>query len=391
MKRIALITPLYGRETTGSVATYARMIAEHLVTRAGVDVLTTRARSRETWRDWYARDDEKINGVNVHRFKVSRERDRTIDDFIAAYASEMSQGMVSRQTEESLYESMGPMSPDLIRYLRINREAYDVFVFLCYDNYLTVCGLPEVARRAVLIPFAHEGDHFHYALTGEIFSLPRAFVFLSEEERLLVRGAYPKTEPIPCAVVGAGVIVPEKIENNSLQQQWHLNSPYLCYVGTVSAEKGCDRLVQYFCEYKARSGETLSLLLLGQCDMTLPERADIMAMGYVTDDEKYAGMLGALATVCPANQEVMALTMSESLALGVPCIVNGGNSFLKNRCEKSNASLYYRDYFEFEGCVNYFLHHAAARDVMAQNARAYVQKELDWDTIIERFSAILFS
>ena len=58
MKRLALVTPLYGKEATGSTAAYARRLAELLTHHYQVDVLTMQNPGKtgmsEPWRPYRA-------------------------------------------------------------------------------------------------------------------------------------------------------------------------------------------------------------------------------------------------------------------------------------------------------------------------------------------------
>ena len=74
MKRIAFVNQRYGLEVNGGSEYYTRLMAERLAKYYEVDVLTTKAVDYTTWKDWYVRDVETINGVTVRRFSVAQER-----------------------------------------------------------------------------------------------------------------------------------------------------------------------------------------------------------------------------------------------------------------------------------------------------------------------------
>jgi glycosyltransferase involved in cell wall biosynthesis len=77
------------------------------------------------------------------------------------------------------------------------------------------------------------------------------------------------------------------------------------------------------------------------------------------------------------------------MTLGRPVIVNGTCDVTKGHCTRSNAGLYYKDYFEFEGAVNYLLTHPEEYEVMSENAKAYVNKYFRWDVIMEKFDRVI--
>jgi glycosyltransferase involved in cell wall biosynthesis len=77
------------------------------------------------------------------------------------------------------------------------------------------------------------------------------------------------------------------------------------------------------------------------------------------------------------------------MSLSVPVLVNGACAVLKGHCTKSNGGLYYQNYFEFEGAVEYLLHHPVEYMQMCANARAYIDENYDWNVIMERFSEVI--
>lgn len=107
MKRIAFVNQRYGLEVNGGSEYYTRLMAERLAKYYEVDVLTTKAVDYTTWKDWYVRDVETINGVTVRRFSVAQERAVDFDAYNAAYLAECEQGNYSRGVEKSGFEKQG--------------------------------------------------------------------------------------------------------------------------------------------------------------------------------------------------------------------------------------------------------------------------------------------
>ena len=77
------------------------------------------------------------------------------------------------------------------------------------------------------------------------------------------------------------------------------------------------------------------------------------------------------------------------MTLSVPVIVNGICDVLKGHCVKSNGGLYYKNYFEFEGCINYMMEHPEEYAIMCKNARKYVEDYFQWDDIMKKFDSII--
>ena len=77
------------------------------------------------------------------------------------------------------------------------------------------------------------------------------------------------------------------------------------------------------------------------------------------------------------------------MALSVPVLVNGACAVLKGHCTKSNGGLFYHNYFEFEGSVQYLLHHPVEYMQLCANARAYISRNYDWNVIMQKFSNVI--
>ncbi len=389
MKRIALINPRYGLEASGSAEYYTRMIAEHLANRYEVEVLTTKAIDPTTWKDWYARDIEIIRGVTVRRFPVEQLRARNFASFCADYLQDLSAGHPSLTKERIWFEKQGPFSPACVHYIRKHRRDYNAFLFVGYDNYLTMAGLPEAGDRAILIPAAQEHPCFHFLSCESLFQMPRAFVFLTDEERKLVRQRFPRTEMIPCDVMGTGVDVPRQVDSHAFQRQYGLDSPYLLYVGKIDEKKDCPMMIRYFLEYQKRTESNLKLVLAGKELCRVPAHPDILPLGFISEEEKYQAIAGAKALLIPARQGRMPITLLESMTLSVPVLVNGTSDVLRNHCIRSNAGLYYRNYFEFEGAVQYLFQHPVAYMQLCNNAKAYITRFYDWNEIMRKFDGLI--
>ena len=389
MKRIALVHPRYGLEISGGSETYARKIAEHLANRYEVEVLTTKAVDSATWKDWYVRDVEMIRGVTVRRFSVQQMRARDFQAFDEAYLAELAQGRSNLVTEKEWFEKHGPYAPALIRYLQRYRETYGAILFLSDANYLTYAGLPLAGNRAIFIPMAQDTPFLRFPTLESLYQKPRAFVFLSEEERLLVRRRFPLSEPIPCAVMGLGMDVPRQVGTGTFRRQYGLDGEYLLYVGQVDEKKECPMLMRYFMEFQKRTGSKLKLVLAGKKICRIPEHPDILALGFLPENEKFSAIAGAKAVVIPSRQMGVSMTLLESMAMSVPVLVNGGSPVLQGHCKKSNGGLFYQSYFEFEGALQYLIQHPVEYMQLCANARAYITAYYDWESIMQRFQQII--
>lgn len=386
MKKIALVNQRYGLEVNGGSEYYTRLIAERLAENFQVDVITTKALDYTTWANHYDTDEENINGVRVLRFPVEKERACDFNEFNGAY---LSAGNYNEADEEVWFEKQGPYCPKAIEYIKANKDNYDCFIFVTYLYYLTVKGLPEVAEKAVFIPTAHEEPFIHFKTFENLFTLPRAYVFLTDEEKALVQGLF-GTEDIPCEVMGTGVEIPCTPDEKAFREKFSIDEDYIIYVGRIDEGKDCPMLFKYFTEYKKRNPESgLKLVLMGKAVCEIPKHSDIISLGFVSEEDKFNGIKGAKALVLPSKFESLSISVLEAMAVSVPVIVNGVCDVLKGHCVKSNGGLYYKNYFEFEGILDYIFSHPAEYEQMCLNARRYITENYEWDVIMKKFAEVI--
>lgn len=389
MKKIALVNQRYGLEVNGGSEYYTRLIAERLTEQFKVDVITTKALDYTTWENYYTADEEYINDVCVKRFPVTCQRAKDFGAYNGKYLDYAKTYGYNIEKENIWFEKQGPYCPKAIEYIKNNRDNYDVFIFVTYLYYLTVMGMPEVAEKSILIPTAHEEPYIHFKTYETLFHLPKAFIFLTEEEKNLVHGLF-RCDDTPYEIMGVGIDIPCEPNAEAFRKQKNIQEDYIIYVGRIDEGKGCPVLFRYFIEYKKRHPENnLKLVLMGKQVCDIPNHKDIIRLGFVSEEEKFSGIAGAKALVLPSAFESLSISVLEAMAISVPVIVNGTCDVLKGHCLRSNAGLYYANYFEFEGILDWLFSHTIEYQQMCKNAKQYVEENFQWDIIIEKFREII--
>ena len=388
MKRIALVNQRYGLEVNGGSEYYTRLIAERLTGSFEVDVITTKALEYTTWENHYTEDEEVINGVRVLRFPVAKPRAKGFKRYSARY---LRSRRFNTKAEMKWFEKQGPYAPAAIDYIRENKDKYDVFIFVTYLYYRTAAGLPEVADKAVFIPTAHEEPYIHFKTFKTLFKLPKAYIFLTDEEKMLVQRLF-HCRDIPCRVMGTGVEMKCTPDAETFRSKYGIEGDYLIYVGRIDEGKNCPAMFRYFLEYKKRRlDSSLKLVLMGKQVCDIPDNKDIISLGFVSEEDKFSGIAGAKCLWLPSNFESLSISVLEAMTLSVPVIVNGVCEVLKGHCIKSNGGLYYTSYFEFEGILDYIFSHDSEYEIMRVNAKAYIDKNYHWDVIINNFKEVINS
>ena len=60
-------------------------------------------------------------------------------------------------------------------------------------------------------------------------------------------------------------------------------------------------------------------------------------------------------------------------------------------CVKSNGGLYYMNYFEFEGILDYIFSHPEEYAAMRENALDYIHRNYRWEVIMKNFKEVIDS
>lgn len=383
--KICLVVQRFGREVNGGAELQCLEMAERLCARyREVHVLTTRAVDYMTWENAFPPGEERTGRVHVHRFSVKHTRNQK--EFNEINARFLSAGLTPEE-EHAWLDRQGPVVPDLIRYIRKTKDEFDAFVFFTYLYYPTVMGIREAGEKAVLVPEAHDEPFLNMRMFERVFRTPRFFLFNTEEEKELVFQKFPGLKA-SYEIGGFGITPLEKADARAFHKK-HGPGRFLLYAGRIDESKNCHVLFRYFQEYKKRNRNDLRLVLLGKSVIPVPADKDIVCLGFVEEREKWDAVAAADIFVMPSAYESLSIAVLEAMSLSVPVIVNGACSVLRGHCLKSNGALYYRNYPEFEGVVNYILEHPQVTGQLCRNAKVYVEEEYDWNRIMDRLCSLI--
>jgi glycosyltransferase involved in cell wall biosynthesis len=382
-KKVAIINQRYGVEVNGGSEQHTRQLAEKLISHYDIEILTTCALEYTTWENFFPEGLQIINRVPVRRFPVDKPRNMRRFNEISARV--LTGGGSSE--DDVWIDEQGPLCTKLINFLREHREEYDCFIFVTYLYYLTVCGIDLVKDKAILVPTAHNEPSIRLAIYKKVFAAPRAIAFNTEEERKFVHSLF-RNQHIPGDILGVGVDLPGNINPGEFKKKYKVDN-YLVYVGRIDEGKGCPELFNYFIRYKKNNPSDIKLLLIGKSVMQIPQNPDILPIGFVSEEDKYNGIAASKILILPSVYESLSMVVLESLALGIPVIVNGNCDVLRGHCLKSNAGLYYRTYYEFEAAINYLLLHPKEYTSMRLNGQRYIKENYDWDVIIGKLEKMI--
>jgi glycosyltransferase involved in cell wall biosynthesis len=382
---VAFVVQRYGLEVNGGAELHCRWVAEHMAKHWPVEVLTTCARDYITWANHYPPGEERTNGVPVRRFPVSRPRDP--EKF--GRLQEAILGREHREQDElDWLEEEGPTSPALLKFLKSREKDYDHLIFFSYRYWHSYHGIRALPAKSILVPTAEHDPVVHLKIFKDLFRLPRAFVYNSEEERAMIQ-TLSRNEAIPGLVVGVGTEVPAESSAERFRLKHGLVGPYLIYIGRVDRNKGCDKLFEYFLWFKEDTGSDVKLVLIGNSVLPIPGHPDIIPLGFQPEEDKFDGLAGAELLVMPSFYESLSMVTLEAWALGRPVLANARCEVLRGQCRRSNGGLFYEDYPQFREALKLLLRSKDLRRRLGENGRKYFLENYTWEIIEGKYLAIV--
>ena len=386
MKKIGFVIPWYGENIPGGAENSLKGIVEHL-RNAGMDVeiLTTRVKQFDSdWnKNYYSKGIQLINNVPVRRFNVTKGNRRNFGDVNLKLMNHLP----ITYEEEEIFLRECVNSKALYGYIREHQAEYDLFVFTPYMFGTTYYGVQEVREKAVLIPCFHDESYFYMKHFKEGFSKVKGMVFMSEPEKLLAESAY-QIEDVQKAVLGTGVNT-ENIGNAiAFRKKYNINKPFLLYAGRKDAGKNVNLLLEYYKNYVLRKGSDIELVLIGGGQIDIPDVicSHVHDLGYLPIQDKYDAYAAALALCNPSNNESFSIVIMESWICGRPVLVSEKCAVTKDFVKRAQGGLYFKDYADFEGTLNYFLQHGNVAEIMGQNGKCFVKQNFAWDVIRDRYT-----
>lgn len=385
MEKIAFVVQRYGLEVNGGAESLCRQYAERMKKYYNVEVITSKAIDYVSWKNEYTQNEENINGVIVRRFSVEF---RDIDEFdrlsdkIMMFAS-------TEDEEKEWMRRQGPYSEELFSYIASHKDEYFAFIFFTYLYATTFFGLPLVKEKAVLIPTAHDETPIYLGIFENFFRMPHAIFYNTPTEQKFVESVF------HCKHIlnnhgegGVGIDVPLDTSAVRFYEKYGMED-FILYVGRIEEHKGCKELFSYFCQYKRRNPGNTKLVLIGRERVSVPDDPDIVSLGFVEEQDKYDALAACRLLVLPSQFESLSMVVLEAMAVKRPVLVHADCEVVRQHCIKSNGGLYYRDYPEFEGCLNYFLTHPEIGIEMGKNGAKYVRENYCWDVIERHLKEII--
>jgi glycosyltransferase involved in cell wall biosynthesis len=189
-------------------------------------------------------------------------------------------------------------------------------------------------------------------------------------------------------VMGIGIDTDFRGNGSDFRKKYGVTDPYILYAGRKEVGKNIPLLLEYFTRYKRQCDRSLKLVLIGPESVDIPRESgsDVLDLGFVPLQDKYDAYAASEFLCQPSVNESFSIVIMESWICGRPVLVHADCEVTKDFCRKSDGGLYFKDYREFEGWVDYLLACKSIAAVMGQNGARYVRDHFAWDVIVERYT-----
>lgn len=383
---IALIIHRFGKNVIGGSEKLCCLIAKHLQeNNHTVTVITSCAKDYIYWKNYFKPGKDNFDGVDIIRFPIKKERVlKTFENI----SSKVFYNSHTIEDEEEWVRECGPYCPSLVDYLKNNRDKYDRFIFFAYRYYNTYFGLQEVSDKSILVPTAEMDNLLDLQIYRRFFSLPRAIIYISKEEKDLVN-AKTHNHNIPGIISALGINIPQNIKPSDFKERYNINYPFIIYLGRIDSNKGSRTLFKYFINYKKVIEDDIKLVLCGNSVEKIPEHKDIIHIGFIPEDMKYNALSASEFLVMPSVYESLCIVTLEAWAMKKAILVNERCNVLKGQVRRAKGGLYFNTYKDFIYCMRYLLKNREITKNMGINGYNYILDNYNWNKVMKDYEETL--
>jgi glycosyltransferase involved in cell wall biosynthesis len=382
---LGFVVPRYGPEVLGGAETFARSFAEHLPPgEFDVTVLTTCARDLLTWQNEYPPGETRVGGLRVLRFPVDHQR-RDARVF-RRLTDKINRGEPTPVEDQTAWLEHTAHSPELYAYLARHGGDYDLFIFLPYLFGTTLYGSTVWPEKSVICPCLHDEPYAYFADVRLMLQNAQGLMFTSAPERALAEEKLGVRHPA-ARLVGFG-FEDLTAAGERFRRRFGVSGPFVLYAGRLDPSKNVMQLVSHFLTYcEKRRDQELKLILTGSGPLPLPEHPSLVPVGRLGLQDLHDACAAATLLCQPSLAESFSIVLMESWLAGTPVLVHGHCPVTRHHVLQSNGGLYFTSAAEFAGAIDWFLDHPQDRQRMGAWGRAYVRREFNWPTVLQRFRA----
>lgn len=383
--KLAFVIPWYG-DIPGGAENLCKRTAEKLA-HSGLDVEVLTTCVKEFLSDWnvnyYKEGTYEVDGVVVRRFRV-RERNSGKFDQINY---KLMHNMNISQKEELLFIQEMINSDDLYSYIVDHKDVYDYFIFIPYMFGTTYYGSGINPDKSIIIPCLHDESYAYLTIYKNMLEQVYGLIFNSYPEKNFATSLF--SFNTRQTVIGDGIDTDIIYNPKIFRDKYKIFDEFILYAGRRDSGKNVPLLLDYFCKYKELTDNSLKLVLIGSGQVDIPRKYknDILDLGFVPKDDKYNAYSAATILCQPSVNESFSIVIMESWVCGTPVLVHGECDVTKYHCIEADGGLFFKDYDEFEECINFLIKNPEIRKIMGEKGRDYVMRNYNWDVIVDKYKS----
>jgi glycosyltransferase involved in cell wall biosynthesis len=283
-------------------------------------------------------------------------------------------------------QAQGPASSALLDYIASSAESFERFFFFTYLYASTYFGLPQVAAKATLVPFAHDEWPIHASMWDAFFARPQCIVFSTPEERAFLERRFPKLA-LRGPTIGAGVAIPTGVDPQRFRERYGIAGPFVLYLGRIDRSKGLERLLDGFAAYKRLRDDDLTLVLAGRAEGQTAVAPGVRAIGFIDEGLKYDALAAADVVVMPSEFESLSLVLLEAWSVERPVLVTAASDVLVGQARRAQGGLWFADDAEFAAALDVLRGPDGAR--LGRSGRAYVERTYPWSRVVDEYATLV--
>ncbi len=387
MKKVGIVVQRCHENIVGGSESLAWQYACLLRDAYEVEVITTTAIETAKWENFLPVGSEVREGIHIRRFPVtigrtrswSKLHQRILQDFIAFDAGRQKPFQTrflpwSTALQEEFIRTQGPYSEPLNEFLQDHGPDYRIIIFVTYLYPPTYFGLLQVPRRTALFaPTLHNEQTAYLRAFKYAAHRARGIIWLTDAERRLGHDLWGE---LPGRIVSMSI-------DAKLRPARKERHPFLLYAGRIDPNKGCNELFEYFIRFKQDYHSNLKLILVGKDDILVPAHPDIEFRGFVSAEEKFGLMRGAVALAMPSRNESFSIVTLEAMGQETPVLADAASDVIVDHVKLSGAGIAYENYEGFARAVSEMLEDKVRLAEMGARGREYVLAKYQRDTIRE--------
>lgn len=387
LKKIGIIIPWYGVDARGGAETEANMLA-HAFIGCGyeIEVLTTCVKSAAEDRglNQLKSGVKDENGVTVRRFLVDK---RNVALFQESNTRIYNGKKISR-ADELDYCQNDINSIEMYEYIFKHKTEYETFIIMPYLYGVCINSAKYCAGNYYVMPCMHDENYAHMMSVKSFLRDARGVFCLSYPEKELICKLHDVSKE---RIHVTGAIVDNswdsRIDENSFRKKYQIEGRYILYAGRKDEGKKAYQLKDFFIRFMRNSGiKDLQLVYIGGGDLEIPEeyRGAILDLGFVSSEDKYNAMAGAMVLCNPSYYESFSIVIMESWLAKRPVLVSTHCEVTKDFVKRTNGGLYFDNYPEFEECLNYFMNNVEVANEMALSGREFVKRHFAPEIVVNK-------